>query len=362
VKLYLDNQLKKDTSVHESIFRDYDIRGKLSAELSLEGIYELGCAIAYYFLHECDSIKTVVIGKDGCEATHLIEQEIIRALRGSGIEVITLGICPLPVLSFSLHVLPVDIGLMISNCDEEKEYSKIVFRLAKGSLQNTFIAKIKKLYYEGKASLTFRTGFLSYYPMVDRYILWLARQFNHLTKSELRCVIHCEHQATANVLQRLVEILQFSHVKVFAYTRESSLSAGFIILFSGNAGYMSVFTSAGKLVKPDTLFTLYAYDIFLRSFKRRHYQETFSTVFDDIVKESKKLYYPTYSKHGLINQEDSYHFFFNDCYFGYDDNIYAVLRLWAILDRCGKSFEEMLFSLPGNSTVPGICSSKPLQV
>jgi phosphomannomutase/phosphoglucomutase len=48
------------------------------------------------------------------------------------------------------------------------------------------------------------------------------------------------------------------------------------------------------------------------------------------------------------------HFFFADRYFGYDDGIYAALRILEIVSEQGRSVAELLADLPERSSTPEI--------
>ena len=56
----------------------------------------------------------------------------------------------------------------------------------------------------------------------------------------------------------------------------------------------------------------------------------------------------------LLAGEMSGHLFFADRYFGYDDAIYASLRLLEILARTGKSPRELLADVPKSRVTPEI--------
>jgi phosphomannomutase/phosphoglucomutase len=59
-----------------------------------------------------------------------------------------------------------------------------------------------------------------------------------------------------------------------------------------------------------------------------------------IIKTQMKLH------KAILGGELSCHFFFGDRYFGYDDGIYATLRLLELLVQSGKTLEELLTKFP----------------
>ena len=56
----------------------------------------------------------------------------------------------------------------------------------------------------------------------------------------------------------------------------------------------------------------------------------------------------------LLAGEMSGHLFFADRYFGYDDAIYASLRLFEILSKTGKKISELLADVPATFNTPEI--------
>jgi phosphomannomutase/phosphoglucomutase len=50
--------------------------------------------------------------------------------------------------------------------------------------------------------------------------------------------------------------------------------------------------------------------------------------------------------HALLGGELSCHFFFHDRYFGYDDGIYAMMRLFELLYQSGKTLDDLIATIP----------------
>jgi phosphomannomutase/phosphoglucomutase len=64
-------------------------------------------------------------------------------------------------------------------------------------------------------------------------------------------------------------------------------------------------------------------------------------------------------EHAAVAGEMSGHFFFADRYYGYDDAIYAALRLLEILSRDGKSVLELLSDMPRTVFTPELRADCP---
>jgi phosphomannomutase/phosphoglucomutase len=138
------------------------------------------------------------------------------------------------------------------------------------------------------------------------------------------------------------------------------------IAFDGDGDRLGVVDADGEPVWGDRLLALFARDVL-----RSHQGATVigevkcsQSLFDDVAKHGgQPLMWKT--GHSLIKTkmketgallagEMSGHFFFKDRYFGYDDGLYAAIRLLEILSREGKSVGDLLRDLPRGHSTPEI--------
>ena len=155
----------------DTIFRQYDIRGKVESELLLADMYRLGQAIAFYMCENKPGIQTVALGMDGRLHSPIIKKEIQRALIDAGLDVLDIGLTASPVLYFTLHTQKVDAGLMITASHNPQEYNGIKMVLGKESIWGKEIAVIKRYYHEGKHMFPSRIGVIISKEMNERYVL-----------------------------------------------------------------------------------------------------------------------------------------------------------------------------------------------
>ena len=357
---------KKDTSVHDSIFRDYDIRGNVGSELILENIYALGCAIASYFLVSRSTVKTVVLGWDDGEHSLCIAQELTRAFTSSGLDVIHSGVCPTPVMYFSLHVLPVEAGVMVTTSQSKVGHVSIKLCLGKQPVWGQQIAQIKMLYQQQSKHNTLYAGTVSVYPMVKRYIHWLARQFTSIKSKTPMCSIDCSQSTAALVFPHLVKLLKWSSQSILESTaseRQQQSSSAWKLAFDADADRLKVLTPIGP-VAGDKLFALFAQDILQRvPGSLLVYDANCSPLIAQLIQKwggtSMSVYSGTacikqllQEKQGIFAGKLSGHFLFNDHYFGYDDGIYAALRLCELMLVRQKTVDELLAQLPPFISTP----------
>lgn len=366
----------------DSVFREYDIRGKVNTELILEEVYTLGCAIAYYFLYQNSSVKTIAICIDGRVHSEFIKNELSRAFQGSGINVLFIGLGPTPALYFSLHTLPVDAGLMITASHNGKEYNGIKMCLGKDCLWGSQIMTIKDLYNQKKAHHALKKGWYKEYDIIEKYTHWLAKQFKHLKDISLPLAIDLGSGATCAVVPELARLLGWKNV-TFLFdkidpdfkghqpdpTQEKNMHAlkkelsknsyEFGIGFDGDGDRMAPMSNNGSIIPGDVLIGFFSRSILKNNPQRSVvYDIKCCTLLKDFLNEHQGVSIVSPSGHSLIKYrmklydsifggELSCHFFFNDRYFGYDDGIYAALRFIELnvqgetIDQCEQLFPKI---------------------
>jgi len=375
--------------VKYNIFREYDIRGIVGSEIVLENVEDLAISILTYFLQEKPDLSKIVVGMDGRTHSPIIKEKIIKAVTKLGIDVVDIGLCPSPTFYFSLFNTEISSGLMITASHNPKDYNGIKICLNKKSVWGNQIREIKKIYdskkfYENK---TGKIGSVSNYNMVDFYLNWLSSHFDHLKDKSIDAVIDCGNGTAGVIFPKLVKMMGWKNVKILFEevdgnfpnheadpTNPKNMQDVKKCLFNepfkvgigldGDSDRMNPMTKSGYLVPGDKLLAIYSKKIV------KEYEDV-SVVFD--IKSSEALAQElenigakpviSPSGHSIIKDnllknkaklagELSCHFFFNDRYFGFDDGIYAALRLFEILEESDQSLDEMLELLPKKVNSP----------
>lgn len=375
--------------MHDCIFREYDIRGKVGEELLLEHVYDLGRAIAVYFVQKNPGIRNVAVGMDGRIHSQTIKNELSRALTDSGLQVLFIGICPTPVVYFSLHTLSVDAGLMITASHNGPDYNGIKICLGKDSVWGRDITSIRDLYKKRSQIMVTHTGTYSEYPMIDRYITWLVNNFVHLQGMTLSAIIDCGNGVAGTVLPQLIELMEWKNVHLLypevdgtypnhqadpcveenmrdvrAILATTATQVG--IGLDGDCDRMAPMTKSGILVSGDIALALFSEPVIAQNpgativFDSKCSQILPALLTDwgarahsapsghSIIKAEIK------KQHALLAGELSCHFFFNDRYFGYDDGIYAVFRLFELLLISGQTLDQLIARFPRTYITPEI--------
>jgi phosphomannomutase/phosphoglucomutase len=371
------------------IFRQYDIRGIVGSELVIEEVYPLTQAILYYFKQRNPQLKTVAVGADGRIHSPAIKKEMLRAIQDAGFTVADIGTCPTPVMYFTLYNFPVDAGLMITASHNGKEYNGIKICLGKDSVAGASIQEILQLYKNKKGILSDVKGSVTVIPAIETYINWVKNHFQDLIGYSIKVVIDCGNAAAGAVLPQLAQMMRWPNVQLLYPdvdgnyphheadpTVEKNMADAKKIMqqqnldiaigLDGDCDRMAAMTKSGELVQGDKLLA-----VFSQPLAKKY--PGMAVVFDikcssalaDLLKSwgAKPCMSP--SGHSIIKQEMkknkailagelSCHFNFADRYFGYDDGIYAILRLFEILKESNKSLDELLTIFPKRFSIPEV--------
>lgn len=374
----------------DTIFREYDIRGKVGTELDVAQTYDLTRAILAYFATQNVAVKTIAVGMDGRLSSPAMRDFMIAALVDSGINVLFIGMCPSPLLYFALHRLNVDAGLMITASHNPKEYNGIKICLGHKTVWGIQIQEIKKIFQTKKfIPLSTQKGTVTNQPIIDEYVNWIVAHFPDLKNVSIPFIIDCGNGAGATVIPQLIQAMGWTSVQQQCCTVDgtypnheadptaiknmldvkqllATTDAEFGIGLDGDADRMGAMTKNGSLVLGDQLLALFAQELL------KNHPGT-GVVFD--VKMSQSLVElinhwqgrPIMSPcgHALIKEHMGYnnallggelscHFIFADDYFGYDDGIYAMMRLLRIIKNSGKTLEQLIEIFPKKFSTPDV--------
>ncbi|MFP4571328.1 MAG: phosphomannomutase/phosphoglucomutase [Desulfobacterales bacterium] len=368
--------------MNHGIFREYDIRGIADRDITDREVYTLAKAIGTYMKRR--GCTKLAVGRDCRLTSAKYAEKMIRGLRETGCGIINIGMCPTPVLYFSIRHLNTDGGVMVTASHNPPEYNG--FKICRGtdSVHGEQIQEIRKTAEKGD----FETGDgkVSDADVITPYRNYLKN--NIIIEKPLRvgidagngtagvvavpllkslgCEVHeiyCEpdgrfpnHEADPTVLDNMKDLI--SHVK------QKGLDVG--IGYDGDGDRIGVVDNQGKVIYGDQLMIIFAREILARKPGATFISEVkcSKTMYDDIEKHGgRAVMWKT--GHSLIKEkmkkenaalagEMSGHMFFADRYFGFDDAVYASCRLLEILSTTGKTMNELLHGVPETYTTPEI--------
>jgi len=371
----------------DSIFRLYDIRGKVGSEFDLDRVYDLTNAIAFYFKQQNPDLKTFAIGMDGRIHSPAVKEQMCKALIDSGFDVRFIGICTTPVLYFTMHTQPVDAGLMITASHNPGEYNGIKLCLGKGGIWGEQITAIKKMFHEKKRVVSEAKGTYAQTPMIFPYVDWLADHFADLVGADISVLIDCGNGAAGTVLPQLIKAMRWKKVELLypevdgTYpnheadpTVEKNMqdlkkilaqkTFDFGLGLDGDCDRMAPMTQSGFLVPGDQLLAVFAQDMLknnpgaavvfdiksssglIELLEQWGAKPVLSPTGHSIIKQNMKKH------NALLAGELSCHFTFKDRHFGFDDGVYAMLRLFEIMNQTGKTLDQLISIFPKKFSSP----------
>lgn len=368
--------------MNPQMFREYDIRGIAGKDMDEEDVMRIGQGIGTYLRkHDCHK---VTVGRDCRLTSDAYAEKVMAGLQSVGCDVTDIGVCPTPVLYFSIQHFKMDGGVMVTASHNPGEYNG--FKLCKGaeSIHGAQIQTIRQIierneFAEGSGqraaadAITPYRAFLNENIRIEKQIRLGVDAGNGtagvVAVPAIRhhgCEVHdiyCEmdgtfpnHEADPTVLKNLTDLI--------ALVREKKLDLG--IGYDGDGDRIGVVDEKGQIIYGDKLLILFAREVLSRKPGATFISEVkcSQTLYADIEKNGgRAIMWKT--GHSLIKKkmkeedaalagEMSGHMFFADRYFGYDDATYASLRLLEILSRTDKPLSALLADVPRTFTTPEI--------
>ncbi len=375
--------------INKEIFRKYDIRGIVDKDLTEESVSLIGKAFGYYlknkFQKSYDKLR-ITIGRDARLSSNKFFEFLSSALTDMGINVIDLGMCPTPLLYFSLFVLEnIDGGIMITGSHNPPEYNGFKLCAGKETLFDEEIFEIYKI-IESEIFKKFKDnkkGKIEKYNICSHYINFMTDHFRDIKKENnknITVVIDSGNGVGGLVAPTIFKNLNFNVIELFSepdgtfpnhhpdptiienlQTLIDTVKKEKAVLgigYDGDADRIGAVDENGNIIWGDQLLILYSRDILKEKKGSKIIGDVkCSQVLFDDIKNHNGIPIMWKTGHSLIKSklkeekaavagEMSGHIFFADRYFGYDDAIYASLRLIEIIVKSNKKLSDLLKDLP----------------
>ncbi len=372
------------------IFREYDIRGLADSDLTDEVVNQIGRAFGTYAQQH--GVRTVMIGRDVRLSSERIARTAIEAIRSTGCDVVDLGLVPTPVFYFSFFQFDITAGLMITASHNPAEFNGFKVGLDKTTIYGEEIQSFRRLAESG----TFLSGKgeLSQLNPVPDYIKSLQSRIKF--EQHLKVVFDPGNGTAGPLAEELMKAFPIepyfinlepdgrfpNHLPdptIPKYMKDvtslvQELDADLGIGYDGDADRVGAIDDHGDMVYGDRLLALFAGEILARKpGSTIVFEVKCSQGLVDYIKQhgGKPLMWKTGHSlikakmkevHAEIAGEMSGHIFFADGYLGYDDAIYASLRLMKLVADSGKSLSELAATVPSYFSTPEIRVDCPDQL
>lgn len=366
------------------LFREYDLRGIVGQELTDDIAERFGRTYCTHVQRR--GVKTISVARDGRLSSPALHKALVKGLLDGGLNVVDIGICPSPLLYFSLFNLSVDGGIMITGSHNAAEYNGFKICVGKEAIHGEEIQELRRTMEAGR--FVSGQGRLSEHPIIPDYLAFIKREFGAVKAAHLHVVIDCGSGAASLVAKQALEALgcrvtglycdldgRFPHHHPDPTVLENLADlmkavvqhkADVGIGYDGDADRIGAVDERGQVLWGDRLMVIYSRDILAATPGSTIISEVKASqcLYDDIVKQGGR---PVMWKtgHSLIKSkmkqeravlagEMSGHMFFADRYFGYDDAVYASCRLVEILAKRRQPLSSLVADLPNTAVTPEI--------
>ena len=366
--------MRETYKLHWSILKEYDIRGIYGKTLTSKDAYAIGRAFGTIITNKKQN--TVCVGYDGRHSSPVLETALVNGLVDSGITVNRIGLGPTPMLYFASQILNADGAIMVTGSHNPKDHNGFKFVLNNKPFFGEDIQKLGALVAKGN----FNTGkgFSIYCTVMEEYVDRLVSDYHG--KRKLKVAWDAGNGATGPFIQGITRRMPGTHFVLNAKVdgdfpnhhpdptvpenlvqlRETVLreKCDVGVAFDGDGDRLGVIDGKGHILWGDQLTMIYSREILKNNPGSVIIADVKSSdhLFKDIEENGgNSIMWRTGHSHikekmittgALLAGEMSGHIFFNDHYYGYDDGIYAAIRLLDILSNSEESMSKIREKMP----------------
>ena len=359
--------------------REYDIRGVIGKTLSEADAWAIGRSFGTLVRRAGDG--RVAVGRDGRDSSPGLEEALVRGLRESGVDAVRIGLGPTPMLYYAEAVLGVGGGIMITGSHNPPDYNGFKMVLGHRAFFGEDIQRIGRM----AEARDWEQGEGGVYEeaVLERYVERLLDGFDG---TALRVGWDAGNGAAGPAVEKLTARLPGEHRLLFTevdsrfpnhhpdptdeknlvdlkrLVREEGLDFG--VAFDGDGDRIGAVDGDGRTIWGDQLLAILVEPVLA--------ELPGATIIAD-VKASQALYdriaelggTPLMWKtgHSLIKSkmketgaplagEMSGHIFFAHDYYGFDDALYAAVRLIRAVGGSGRSLAELRDEMPDMVNTP----------
>ena len=353
--------------IYDNIFKKYDIRGTYGVNLNEKIAYLIGYHFANLNISKYN--RKIYVGYDGRISSPNLYKSLITGLKEASANIISIGLVPTPMLYFSDYYFNPAASIMVTASHNPKEDNGFKMVANNKPFFGSQIQYLKDAIFSInlKYSISSSTKADEEIDIAKIYINRLLR--NIKIDSKLKIVWDPANGSSCNIIKSITKILPNKNIVINDiidgnfpnhHANPSNIknlkqliniviseNADFGIAFDGDADRIGVVTKE-NIIQIDQLLCLFAEDILKQNPGRAVIADvkTSQYLFDYIKKINGnplicKTGYPfvkdkIFKHKALLAGEISGHIFFSDQYYGFDDAIYAALRIIDLISRSKK--------------------------
>lgn len=354
-----------------SIYREYDIRGIVPQELNRESVTKIGFALAGKM-----EGKYVAVGYDARTHSPELFEYLTAGLNAGGKTVLSMGLVPTPVNYFANYQtfdgMTSSASVMITGSHNPREYNGFKITVAKSPFFG------EQIYALGREIETMAMPEAVGRDVIDidvktRYIDYMVEQFDHLKGMKEKIVYDCGNGAAGVVVPEIFSRLGLNTHGLYVapdgtfpnHHPDPSIEANLAdvkaalakdgdiaFAYDGDADRIAVLTHKYN-IKGDQMALLFSMGMENPTIIGE--VKCSQVMYDELeARGATAVMYKTGHSNLKVKIKElnadlacevSGHIFFNDRYFGFDDAIYATMRMLELINK-GVNLDEELDKLP----------------
>ena len=374
--------------LNKYIFREYDIRGVYGVDIDEEVSYLIGKAFATKLIEQ-GSLDTIV-GYDNRHSSPAIAKNLIKGLTESGINVVSLGLVTTPMYYYSWDLLNIKCGMMITASHNPKDDNG--FKFSYNGIHNACGDASLELYniiVNNSFKKTGTMGSVRDVNITEDYINMITSGIK-LGERRIKVVYDCGNGTTSivapSIFNRFSDKLDITPLfsdsdadfpnhhpdpAVEANLEQLKnkvleVGADVGVAYDGDGDRIGIVDNKGRMVDIDKFMAIMWKDLVKTDVDKKTFYDIKCSL--ALKEELDKLgvkneFYRTgnsytkkksYEGNYPFSGELSGHVFFRDRFNGYDDGIYASLRVIEMLSNCSDDISSMVDELVKYYSTPEI--------
>ncbi|MCS7120963.1 MAG: phosphomannomutase/phosphoglucomutase [Nitrososphaerota archaeon] len=369
--------------VCERIFRAYDIRGVYGVELTEEIVERIGRALSSYL---SDEGKTVLLGRDVRLSSKPLSDAVARGMLSGGLNVEDIGLVTTPILYFSSVHHRKNAGVMVTASHNPPEWNGLKIWTENGFVtMGKGMEELKELVLNGRFEMARTRGKLKFNPNVLKdYEEYVAGKIS--IEKRLKVVVDPGNGSASLLTPRVFEKVGLEAIAInnvpdgsfpahpplpsmetLSYARSLVIEseADFGVGFDGDGDRALFIDDRGRIVPSAAIFITLA-----EHYLERHkgasivYEVSAPMCIEETIRNKGGKPVVSRVGHTFIVErmleekapfggEMSGHYYFMDLY-GFDDAVYASLKVAEILSERRENLSKIVDSLPKYPSTPSI--------
>ena len=358
--------------VNKLMFREYDIRGIYGEDIDEEVSYLIGRAFASKLTKL--GLNKTVLAHDNRLSSPVIKENLLKGLVDSGITVYDLGLASTPMCYFATNYYNVNTSMMITASHNPKEYNG--FKFSYNGIHNAFGDQVREIYdiIESKDFVDGQGKVISK-DIRSEYIKLLTSNIK-LGKRKIKVVYDCGNGTTSIIADDIFKQLNVEAIPLYNISDGSfpnhhpdpcveennkdlkdmviKNKADLGVGFDGDGDRVGIIDEKGNMIDIDKYMIIMWRYLCDKVNKKEGFFDVKCTkaLEDELIKLGIK---PVETRTGnsytrKISHDGNYplggelsgHVYYRDKFPGYDDGIYAGLRIVERLSHTSEKLSELL--------------------